>query len=51
MIDRKDDLPMEALRLARDLEEGHYSMVDALAMIRRLALALDDAKRAARKAA
>ena len=46
-----DDLPMKAVRLATDLERGHYSMADAIAMIRELALALDDARREARKAA
>ena len=42
------DLPMEAMKLADDLAEGHYGMTDATAMIRKLALALDDASRAAR---
>ena len=43
------DLPMEAMKLADDLEQGHYAMGDATAMIRKLALALDAHRRAERK--
>jgi hypothetical protein len=50
-IPGEGDLPREAIRLASDLSEGHYLMGDAVAMIRKLALALDASRRAAQKAA
>lgn len=46
----KNDLPMEAIRLASELADGRYGMHEATAMIRRLALALDEANRAILKA-
>ena len=46
----KNDLPMEAIHLASELADGHYGMHEATAMIRRLALALDEANRTTAKA-
>ncbi len=45
--DRKEllDLIAEAMKLARDLEQGHYAMGDAIRMIRKLASELDDIAR------